>query len=49
MYRRIRTVMRIGNSVAVTIPPAMGFVKGEDVLLTQEGDTVIISKLKIPS
>lgn len=49
MYRRIRTVMRIGNSVAVTIPPAMGFVKGEDVLLTQDGEKIIITKLEIPS
>lgn len=47
--KRIRTVMQVGNSIAVTIPQEIGFELGDEVLLTKKDDTVVISKLKIPS
>lgn len=47
--KKVRNVIKIGSSVAVTIPPEMGFVKGDVVTMRQDGNDVIISKLIIPS
>ena len=43
-----RKIIKVGNSIAVTIPPTFGFIVGDSVVVSKVGnsDSLLITKLQ---
>ena len=44
----IRKVIKVGDSVAVTIPPTFGFVVGDSVVVSKIGNSGSLIITKVP-
>lgn len=46
---KVRSVIKVGDSNAVTLPKETGLQRGDAVTLVKEGDKIIIRKVELPS
>jgi len=45
---KVRSVFRLGESIAITLPQEVGLKRGDAVTVTKEDDKIIVRKIVLP-
>lgn len=46
---KVRSVFKLGESLAITIPKEMGLMRGDSVMVSKEDDKIIVQKVTLPT